>query len=120
MKKSALMILGVLMIGFMLTAMVSNGNASGNPLQRQTKFGIVEGYADDAKKAWVWKSVPFAAPPVGALRWKAPQDPAPWNGVRETKSECAPCMQNAYLGSWVQLPEAKGSEDCECLSAPNR
>jgi para-nitrobenzyl esterase len=112
MKKSVFVILGIMMVGFMLTAMISNGNAADNPLQRQTKFGIVEGYADGATKTWVWKSVPFAASPVGALRWKAPQDPAPWSGVRETKEECTPCVQNVVGESWVQKAEANGSEDC--------
>jgi para-nitrobenzyl esterase len=112
MNKRTFLILGVMMTGILLTSLVGTSSAADNPLQRQTRFGIVEGFADDATKTWVWKGVPFAAPPVGALRWKAPQDPAPWKGVRETKGECTPCMQNAYEGSWVQKPEPNGSEDC--------
>ncbi|MFX1441620.1 MAG: carboxylesterase family protein, partial [Promethearchaeota archaeon] len=42
----------------------------------QTVYGLVEGYSD--KNTWCWKGVPYAAPPVGDLRWRAPADPIPW------------------------------------------
>ena len=48
----------------------------------QTSFGKVAGFEDEAG-TWVWKAIPFAKPPTGDLRWKAPQDPEPWEGVRE-------------------------------------
>src|ERR1051325_11544313 len=42
----------------------------------------------------VFKGVPFAAPPVGDLRWRAPQPPAPWQGVRKADTFPANCIQN--------------------------
>lgn len=54
--------------------------------------------------------VPFAAPPVGTLRWRAPQDVVPWKGVRQTNGFSAACAQTAV---WVT--NAK-SEDCLYLN----
>ncbi len=48
----------------------------------QTRQGAVRGH-EDRDDTLVWKAIPFAAPPTGALRWKAPRDPEPWSGVRE-------------------------------------
>ena len=46
----------------------------------KTKYGQVRGVTEE--DVLVFKGVPYAAPPVGDLRWKAPVDPAPWDGVR--------------------------------------
>ena len=40
-----------------------------------------------------WKGIPFAAPPVGALRWRAPQPVAPWPDVRQATDYGHDCMQ---------------------------
>ena len=59
--------------------------AMGMMAQTQVKAteGVLEG--KDLSGITVFKGVPFAAPPVGNLRWKAPQPAAHWNGVREFK-----------------------------------
>ncbi|MCQ2182891.1 MAG: carboxylesterase family protein [Bacteroidales bacterium] len=46
--------------------------------------GTIEGYADNGLT--IFKGIPFAAPPVGELRWKAPEPVIPWEGVLETKT----------------------------------
>jgi len=43
--------------------------------------GEIQGYASGDPRITVFKGVPYAAPPVGSLRWKAPQPHAPWEGV---------------------------------------
>lgn len=50
----------------------------------ETKFGKMSGVECDGKfsNLTIFKGVPYAKPPVGDLRWKAPQDPEPWDGVR--------------------------------------
>ena len=81
-----------------------------------TKYGALEGHLDQATKTLIWKAVPFAKPPVGNMRWRAPQDPEPWQGIRTAFGECAPCMQLNTLPSWQTTPEMIGSEDCLYLN----
>jgi para-nitrobenzyl esterase len=50
----------------------------------------------------VFKAIPFAAPPVGDLRWREPQPVEPWRGVRDATRYSAACMQNP-LGTAVFL-----------------
>jgi para-nitrobenzyl esterase len=62
----------------------------------------------------VYKSIPFAAPPVGDLRWRAPQSPHAWSGVRQADKFGPICMQTG-----VSVPGATSepvSEDCLTLS----
>ena len=46
----------------------------------KTKYGVVQGIVEE--DVLVFKGIPYAAPPVGELRWKPPVDPQPWEGVR--------------------------------------
>lgn len=57
----------------------------------------------------IFKNIPFAAPPVSDLRWRAPRPPAEWSGVRDATSFGPVCMQPN------QLPSAE-SEDCLSLN----
>jgi para-nitrobenzyl esterase len=83
---------------------------SGHPIVT-TAFGDVKGaIADDVM---VWKGVPYAKPPVGDLRWKAPVDPDPWCGVRDATTACSPCSQGVADKFWrPSHGEFTGSEDC--------
>ncbi len=83
---------------------------TGDPVVR-TRYGLVRGFRD-ADETWVWKTIPFAAPPVGRLRWRAPVDPAPWTGVRSVRRFNSGCTQfNPLLKGSV-----RGSEDCLYLN----
>jgi para-nitrobenzyl esterase len=70
--------------------------------------GEIVGSDDGVLKTYL--GVPFAAPPVGKNRWRAPQPVAPWNGVKETRSFAPACAQTA---SWLPNPK---SEDCLYLN----
>src|SRR5579863_3027449 len=59
----------------------------------------------------IFKGIPFAAPPVGNLRWKAPQPVAHWDGVRKADAFGPRCMQNATGASAQPV-----SEDCLYLN----
>ena len=68
----------------------------------------------------VYRGIPFAAPPVGDLRWRAPQAAAPWTGVRRADRFSAGCMQNPLgsLGPWTEefMHQGERSEDCLYLN----
>jgi len=86
------------------------GHWDGSPVV-QTRFGVVRG-EEDSDQTWVWKAIPFAQPPVGELRWRAPRDPAPWAGVRAQGSFNGGCTQY----SPVVRGSVHGSEDCLYLN----
>jgi para-nitrobenzyl esterase len=59
---------------------------------------------------FAFKAVPFARPPVGPLRWTAPQDAPVWSGVRFSKDSALGCLQAAY--GWQDDISQRSSEDC--------
>lgn len=75
-----------------------------------TTQGEVQGIKTDA--AIAFKGVPFAKPPVGDLRWRAPQDPEPWDGVLDATESQSVCVQKEMTVTWHQTGEIIGSEDC--------
>ncbi len=75
----------------------------------KTNYGLIKGFADKGL-TWCWKGVPYAAPPVGPLRWKAPVDPAAWDGIRDAKKFGSSASQ------LLPVVGAKGSEDCLYLN----
>lgn len=85
--------------------------------QRYTTSGPIIGFAG-SHDTLNWLGIPFAAPPVGDLRWRAPQPPIPWSELRPTLSFGNICPQFASLldpgegveGDWV------GDEDCLTLN----
>ena len=84
-----------------------------------TKFGAVSGYVSD--QVHIYKGIPFAAPPVGKLRWNRPQDPEPWLGVKTCTQFAASPIQNdpkPFL-CWSEefiTPPDNLSEDCLYLN----
>ena len=90
------------------------GGDNNTPLVRKeviTTSGLLNGYAFDSG-TWVWKGVPYAKPPVGDLRWKAPLDPDHWTGVRDAIDACSECVQQVYNQYWISSNAFVGSEDC--------
>ena len=75
------------------------------------KSGDIEGAASADGKIREFKGIPFAAPPVGNLRWKAPQPAASWSGVRPAKEFGARCMQGRPFADMV-FRDPGISEDC--------
>ena len=75
--------------------------------------GRVSGVVADGIAAF--KGIPFAAPPVGALRWKAPQPVVTWSGVKAATTFAPGCMQDPTLARLFGAPDAI-SEDCLYLN----
>jgi para-nitrobenzyl esterase len=59
-----------------------------------------------------FKGIPYAAPPLGPLRWRPPQPPIPWGGIRNASHFGDDCMQTPYVIPTGQ----KASEDCLTVS----
>jgi para-nitrobenzyl esterase len=78
----------------------------------RVESGAIEGSAENG--VIIYKGVPFAAPPVGELRWREPQAAAAWQGTRKATSFAPACMQEG-----VSMPGEKPpavSEDCLYLN----
>jgi para-nitrobenzyl esterase len=86
---------------------------------RSTTSGEIVGFRTP-KGAFAWLGLPFAAPPVGALRWQAPTAPAAWTGRREALAVGSLCVQFPSLlsgaGRSPSSSEPVGDEDCLYLN----
>jgi para-nitrobenzyl esterase len=63
-----------------------------------------------------WKGIRYAKPPVGSLRWKAPQQPEVFSGIREAYHFGAICPQRDYDSDIYKIPNEMQSEDCLFLN----
>src|SRR5216684_329334 len=82
--------------------------------------GLLAGVAGEDPGVRVFRGVPYAAPPVGPLRWRAPQAVARWEGVRKADQFAAVCSQPTRTGISALLPTAPRltppGEDCLYLN----
>ena len=88
-----------------------------------TENGPVQGMAASDPRITEYRGIPFAAPPVGELRWRAPQPASNWEGVRVCNTYGPPSMQELpgdkpgfYTREFYTQPEAEMSEDCLYLN----
>jgi para-nitrobenzyl esterase len=95
--------------GLLIIAAVAAFAASNDVVKLDS--GQVAGTTRATSDMRIFKGIPFAAPPVGDLRWRAPQPAAHWDGVRQADAFGPVCMQNAGGGS-----DQKVSEDCLYLN----
>ena len=89
------------------------------PVVSHTALGALAGAVED-NGILSFKGVPFARPPVGDLRWKPPQPPEPWDGVRDaTAFGPAPLQQRLTAGALTTLgfgADERQDEDCLYLN----
>ena len=90
----------------------------------KTETGLVRGTPAADPRITAFKGIPFAAPPVGNLRWKAPQPAASWEGVKDCIEFAPISVQNIpglnkddiYTREWNVDPEIPMNEDCLYLN----
>ena len=85
---------------------------------REISLGRLVGFESE-NGAHVWRGIPFAEPPIGALRWRAPRAPQAWQGRFEALEFGSPCIQFAGPGGQAEgldESETRGSEDCLYLN----
>jgi len=92
MKRIALTVIAALVV---ITAVFVHAMV---PEQVRIDSGLVAGTASGQPTVRVFKGIPFAAPPLGENRWKAPQPVAKWDGVRKADAFGAPCAAGAGGG----------------------
>nr|WP_315190558.1 carboxylesterase family protein [uncultured Flavobacterium sp.] len=112
-KRLSLQILLLIIPFFSKAQQAENQNAF--PVQITISSGIVEGEFDIKTNIQSFKGIPFAQPPVGDLRWKAPQPVTSWNGVKQTKKFGPRAIQSNVFGDMGFRSDGM-SEDCLYLN----
>ena len=117
MKKQSLLLLFTLYIVLPIVAQTKNSsgtNVSIGKYQVKTVNGIVEGVSEKSG-VYSFKGIPFAAPPIGDLRWKEPQPIKNWKGVLKADHFSSRPMQTNVFGD-MNFRSANTSEDCLYLN----
>jgi para-nitrobenzyl esterase len=96
---------------FLMLAMGATASASD---QVKTTAGIVEGFTATGSTVRVFRGIPYAAPPVGNLRWQPPRPVTPWNGVRKATEFGPRCMQGRIYEDMIFRDSNR--EDCLYLN----
>jgi para-nitrobenzyl esterase len=110
-RKFVILLTVLLMIDASLQAQQTNSF----PVQVKIDKGVIEGLYDTHSGLQLYLGVPFAKPPVGDLRWKAPQPLEPWKGVLQTKTFGPRPMQTLVFGDMNSRSNGV-SEDCLYLN----
>src|SRR5581483_11660459 len=93
------------------------GSASAEAPALKIQSGRISGLITGAdNNVEAYKGIPFAAPPVGRLRWQPPQPVEPWTGVRACNEFGPSCPQENALEKMYGEPLGKTSEDCLYLN----
>jgi para-nitrobenzyl esterase len=106
--------LSIRVIAAVVVALLGVGSL-GAQVQVRTEAGLVAGNNSADGKVVIFKGIPFAAPPVGELRWKEPQPVARWKGVRKATEFGSRCMQARIFEDMV-FRDSGPSEDCLYLN----
>ena len=97
----------------MLVALCATGALADDRVK--TESGVVEGVAAASPGVRVFRGIPFAAPPVGALRWKAPEPVKHWKGVRKAAEFGPRCMQAPIYPDMIFRDRADKPMNEDCL-----
>ena len=113
------LVLGALAAITACTAPVANEATPSSPLVVAVDGGRINGSADGDVR--IYKAIPYAAPPIGTLRWQPPQAVVPWDGVRDATRFSPACFQrrraeDSFYGQIVD----QMSEDCLYLNVWTR
>lgn len=107
-------LLSVALVLFVMSELASQ-QKNAFPVQAKLKNGIIEGLYDTHTGIQKYFGIPFAKPPIGELRWKAPQPLDPWEGVVETKRFGPRPVQAMVFGDMKSRSNGV-SEDCLYLN----
>jgi para-nitrobenzyl esterase len=112
-RRAGLILAAGLMLGAFVVWAQDDDQGSRDALIVRTESGFVRGVLEGHQRSF--KGIPFAAPPIGRLRWRPPEPAIPWSGIRDATSFGPDCIQDTGPGVAGQVvPE--GSEDCLALN----
>jgi para-nitrobenzyl esterase len=97
----------------------SDGNSSASHASDPLVVAIANGQLRGASRpsgGAEFLGIPYALPPVGDLRWREPQSPASWQGVRDARTFGAPCAQALQDSGWNRRDAETSREDCLFLN----
>ncbi|WP_221937312.1 carboxylesterase family protein [Novosphingobium sp.] len=97
------------MIGALAAFVLTAAGMSAAAPVVETDAGAIRGETTEDGRS-LFRGIPFAAPPIGDLRWQPPQPATPWQGLREATRSAPACMQVDY--GWNHEAAANQSEDC--------
>ena len=99
-----------------LVAVLGMGSAlaAQTPAPVPTQAGLVQGTSDNGLT--IYKGIPFAAPPIRDFRWRAPQPPMAWQGIRPADKFAPACMQIPIVVPALGMEAVPTSEDCLYLN----
>lgn len=106
------LILGCVLCAAVLAGCGSDSATYAGGALVKTGSGPVRGFEDDG--VFSYRAIPYAAPPVGDLRWKPPIAPAAWTEVLDATETPSPCPQDTFGG--LPIPGFAPSEDCLYLN----
>lgn len=95
-------------------SLVASSAFAANPLIVKTDDGQVQGTMANAQVR-AFRGIPYAAPPVGDLRWREPQPTTPWKGVRQATDFGSRCFQTSAFPDMTYHDPGE-SEDCLTLN----
>jgi len=102
-----------------VAAGVAARTAAPDPTRLQVRLdtGVLSGTATSDAGVRIFRGVPYAAPPVGPLRWRAPEPVTAWTGVRNATAFSAECVQNIVTERkpWTEEFMAHGATSEDCL-----
>jgi para-nitrobenzyl esterase len=104
---------GVLLFAWLVTSAVDPVSAAEAGMSVRIDAGKLQGQAQGEVVSF--KGIPYARPPLGALRWKPPQPVKKWQGVRDATGYGADCMQVPFPSDAAPLG-MQPAEDCLYLN----
>ncbi|CAH1183790.1 unnamed protein product [Phaedon cochleariae] len=118
-REIVLTALSALIFGYWLsTRLESSSQNTVNNLVVQLPEGKIQGHISVTKggrEFFAFQEVPYAAPPVGELRYKEAVDPKPWDGILDTTKNTKLCLQKMPIFD-DQTPDPRENEDCLYLN----
>jgi para-nitrobenzyl esterase len=107
----------IVLVVVVLTASARDVQVAIDDVTVRLDSGVVSGTRGNESTVRIFKGVPFAAPPVGALRWRPPQPVRSWDGVRKADQFAPSCSQPPRVGNAARSGTSQrlGDTNEDCL-----